>query len=251
MTTADHGAFLIQLTTLIVPTVQGIMGVPISMRIQTAVALAVAGVALFTQDTQTTTAAMTILVPDGDLLLLQQQQQLLGDALCVVAAAFYATYDLRLYRWGKRIAPRPLMTRKILVQTVIAIAAAACYSAVVGSPSSAAVLDDSSVVSLFSWDTLAATADAVASSSSPTMVALIVWSGVVVNCVVPFLQVQGQQAIGPTRSQTIYASQPLWAAVLAYFWLGETVGFKGMVGGGAFVVALFLAATAPPPPEQK
>jgi hypothetical protein len=39
MTSADHGAFLIQLTTLIVPVVQGVMGVPIPRRIQCAVVL--------------------------------------------------------------------------------------------------------------------------------------------------------------------------------------------------------------------
>ena len=68
-----------------------------------------------------------------------------------------------------------------------------------------------------------------------------------VNAIVPFLQVGGQQAIGPTRSQTIYASQPLWAAIMSFFFLGETIGLTGAVGGTAFLVALFLAATAEAP----
>ena len=68
-----------------------------------------------------------------------------------------------------------------------------------------------------------------------------------VNALVPFLQVSGQQAIGPSRAQTIYASQPLWAAVMSYVWLGETVGVLGWIGGGSFLGALFLAATAEPP----
>ena len=37
-----------------------------------------------------------------------------GDALCVLAAVFYATYDLRLFYWGKRVVPvagsEPLIT---------------------------------------------------------------------------------------------------------------------------------------------
>ena len=68
-----------------------------------------------------------------------------------------------------------------------------------------------------------------------------------VNALVPFLQVGGQQAIGPSRAQTIYASQPLWAAMMSFVWLGETVGTQGLIGGGAFLGALFLAATAKPP----
>ena len=49
-TSAGHGAFLIQLTTLFVPLAQGIMGVPIPQRIWTAIALALSGVFMFTQD---------------------------------------------------------------------------------------------------------------------------------------------------------------------------------------------------------
>jgi drug/metabolite transporter (DMT)-like permease len=73
---------------------------------------------------------------------------------------------------------------------------------------------------------------------------VILWSGIAVNAVAPFLQVGGQQAVGPTRCQTIYASQPLWAAGMSYAFLGETVGVQGMAGGLAFLAALFLAATS-------
>ena len=31
-----------------------------------------------------------------------------GDALCVLAALFYASYDLRLFHWGKKVAPLSL-----------------------------------------------------------------------------------------------------------------------------------------------
>ena len=39
----------------------------------------------------------------------------------------------------------------------------------------------------------------------------------------------------------------LWAALLAVSLLGETVGPEGVLGGAAFLLAVFLAATAPPP----
>lgn len=35
--------------------------------------------------------------------------------------------------------------------------------------------------------------------------------------------------------------------MLAVLLLGETVGTEGVLGGAAFLVAVFLAATAPPP----
>jgi drug/metabolite transporter (DMT)-like permease len=204
LTTAGHGALLIQLTTLIVPIVQGLMGVPISKRIQFSVGLALAGVVCFTQDPTGTPSAM-------------------GDELCVLAAAFYATYDLRLFEWGKKVAPRTLITSKIGTQALLSTA----------------------LLLAVGWqDTVQYL------SADPNWVVIlpvVLWSGVAVNAVAPFLQVGGQQAVGPTRCQTIYASQPLWAAGLSFVFLGETVGFQGLMGGTAFLSALFLAATAEAP----
>jgi drug/metabolite transporter (DMT)-like permease len=55
------------------------------------------------------------------------------------------------------------------------------------------------------------------------------------------------QAVGPTRAQTIFASQPLWAAMLNFAFIGEVMGAQGFVGGGAFLGALVLAATGEAP----
>ena len=57
----------------------------------------------------------------------------------------------------------------------------------------------------------------------------------------------GQQAVGPARAQILFASQPLWAAVMSYFFLGEQVCTEGMIGGCAFLSAVFLASTAETP----
>jgi drug/metabolite transporter (DMT)-like permease len=204
LTTAGHGALLIQLTTLIVPVVQGIQGVPIPRRIQFSVALALAGVVCFTQDATGSPSAY-------------------GDALCVLAAVFYATYDLRLFAWGKKVVPRRLITTKISTQAIL----------------SAALLIG------VDWQ---ASLDYLASDPNWALILpVVLWSGVAVNAVAPFLQVGGQQAVGPTRCQTIYASQPLWAALLSFFFLGEMVGMQGLLGGTAFLSALFLAATAEAP----
>jgi drug/metabolite transporter (DMT)-like permease len=209
LTTAGHGALLIQLTTLIVPVVQGIQGVPIPQRIQASIVLALAGVVCYTQDPTGTPSAT-------------------GDALCVLAAIFYATYDLRLFVWGKRVAPRNLITTKIGTQAILSIGL---------------------LVLLGSSETLHFLSQATPETWS-SLLPVVLWSGVAVNAVAPFLQVGGQQAVGPTRCQTIYASQPLWAALMSYIWLGETIGAQGMVGGSAFLVALFLAATTEPPIED-
>jgi drug/metabolite transporter (DMT)-like permease len=225
-TTADHGAFLIQLTTLIVPVVQGIMGVPIPRRIQFSVCLALAGVFMFTQDptmcaeTQSATgeAASTVA---------------LGDALCVVAAGFYATYDLRLFSWGKLVKPKDLITNKIATQAVFSLLLLFALGWTESVDFVSSVITESSSSSIL--------------EATGFLIPVILWSGVAVNAIAPFLQVGGQQAVGPTRAQTLYASQPLWASIISYVCLGETVGTQGLIGGVAFLTALGLAATAEAP----
>jgi drug/metabolite transporter (DMT)-like permease len=207
LTTAGHGAFLIQLTTLIVPVVQGLMGVPIPRRVQFSIVLALAGVFMFTQHV------------DGS----SSDTMALGDLLCVVAAGFYATYDLRLFQWGKLVKPRNLITNKIATQAVLSI----LLLLAVGQQEAKHFLSYAHISGL--------------------LVIVVLWSGVAVNAIAPFLQVGGQQAVGPTRAQTLYASQPLWASILSYIFLEETVGSQGLIGGLAFLAALFLAATAEAP----
>lgn len=207
LTSAGHGAFLIQLTTLIVPVVQGVQGVPIPPRIWTAVLVALSGLWLFTADPTATGASSQ------------------GDLACVLAACCYATYDLRLFAYGKRVTPLRLITNKVAAQAAVSLGSLA----LLGGADAAAFFRDAAPQEL-------------------AMVApLVLWSGVVVNGVAPFLQVGGQQAIGPARAQVIYASGPLWAALISFAALGERVGPQGLVGGGAFLAAVLLAATAPAP----
>jgi drug/metabolite transporter (DMT)-like permease len=208
LTTANHGAFLIQLTTLIVPVAQGLAGVPIPPRIWTAVGVALCGLLAFTADPAS-----------GGLASLD------GDLLCVLAACFYAAYDLRLFVWGKRVTALRLITNKVAAQALLSVSALALLGA---------------------GPALQFAAD-VSSTELAVVAPFVLWSGVVVNGVAPFLQVGGQQAIGPARAQVIYASGPLWAALLSLVALGETVGPQGLVGGAAFLAAVLLAATAPAP----
>ena len=207
-TSSDHGAFLIQLTTLIVPAVQGIMGVPIPKRIWAAIGLALGGVFIFTQDPN-----------QSDCTSFE------GDILCALAAIFYATYDLRLFHWGKLVPTNELITTKMVTQSLLSIG----LLAALGRQETLVFLSDSSAIDLM------------------LVGAVALWSGLAVNCIAPYLQVSGQQAVGPARAQILYASQPLWAAIMSYFLLGEAFGVEGITGAALFLSAMFLAATAENP----
>jgi drug/metabolite transporter (DMT)-like permease len=211
LTTANHGAFLIQLTTLIVPVIQGLQGEKIPKQIQAAVGLALLGVFAFTQDP--TGAA------EGAVAA---QQQSMGDLLCIACAFFYSAYDIQTFKWGKIVPRTQLVTTKIGTQALLSV----------------------SLCAGIAWtdcgDYFASNPDL-----TGTLIPVVLWSGLMVNALATFLQVGGMQAIGPTRAQTIFASQPLWSSMLAYVFLGETIGVQGAFGGSAFLFALYLAITTP------
>lgn len=213
LTTANHGAFLLQLTTLIVPILQGLRGAEvIPRRVQIAVLLALAGIFAFTQD------------PSGTSdVAIDAAQMRTGDILVLGAAIFYSLYDIQTFYWGREIPRTELVTIKVGFQAILS-----CILC--------AVVGRTDVMEYF--------------ANAPNYTVLIptvLWSGLIVNALATFLQVGGMQAVGPTRAQTIFASQPLWASIMNYFFLGETMGPQGFAGGGSFLGALFLAATSEGP----
>jgi drug/metabolite transporter (DMT)-like permease len=214
LTTANHGAFLLQLTTLIVPVLQGLRGAEvIPRRVQIAVALALAGILAFTQDPTGTSSVDAM----------DTAQMHIGDLLVLGAAVFYSFYDIQTFYWGKEIPRTELVTIKVGFQAILSC----ILCAVVGR-------DD--VLRYF--------------ANVPdyaVLVPTVLWSGLIVNALATFLQVGGMQAVGPTRAQTIFASQPLWASIMNFFFLGEVMGPQGFAGGGSFLGALFLAATSDGP----
>ena len=211
---------MLQLTTLIVPVIQGIRGERIPNQIKLAVALALAGIIAFTQDPSGAGGAV-----DGDsaAAALDAAQVQMGDTLVLGAAVFYSLYDIQTFYWGRKVPRTELVTIKIGFQAVLSVALCA----------------------------LAAREDVLDYlQSSPDwalLIPVVLWSGLIVNALATFLQVGGMQSVGPTRAQTIFASQPLWASIMNYVFIGEIMGLQGILGGGAFLGALFLAATADAP----
>lgn len=63
----------------------------------------------------------------------------------------------------------------------------------------------------------------------------------------PVQQVGAQQAVGPARAQILYATGPLWSALMSAAILGEREGGAAVAGGALFMAAVLIAATAPPP----
>jgi len=213
LTTVGHGAFLTQLSTLIVPVIQGMRGETIPNRVKVAVGVALLGVFCLTQDGSTAAKASA-----------QTAIQWQGDVSCILAALCYSIYDIQTYKWAKVIPRRELVISKILTQAVLSVALCATVSW-------------SDVSSYLQNNDLTANAS--------IFIPVVLYSGLVINGLATYLQINAMNAVGPTRAQLVFASTPLWSALLAYLFLGETIGVQGAIGGLAFLFALFLAATTP------
>ncbi len=66
----------------------------------------------------------------------------------------------------------------------------------------------------------------------------VVYLGVVATALATWLISLGQSRVSAGEAAVIYALEPVWAAIFAYFLLGEALGPRGLLGG-----ALVLAAT--------
>ena len=60
-----------------------------------------------------------------------------------------------------------------------------------------------------------------------------------------YIQARFQKDTTPTRSAIIFSIEPVIAAVIAYFALGEFIGLLGIVGGGLIVGGLLVSELSP------
>jgi hypothetical protein len=159
------------------------------------VLLALAGVVAFTQDPTGTPSAM-------------------GDALCILAAIFYATYDLQLFLGVKKVSPRQLITSKIGTQGLLL----------------AALLLTIDWQASFEW-----------LSSDPNWAVILERRGAIFA--------GGRTTSGRANSMPNHLCLSTIVGRISQLclYLGKTIGIKGAIGGTAFLSALFLAATAEAP----
>lgn len=56
-----------------------------------------------------------------------------------------------------------------------------------------------------------------------------------------FIQTKYQRYTTPTRAGIIFSLEPVWAATIAYFALGEVIGTLGVIGGGLIIGGLLIS----------
>ncbi|MEJ2667267.1 MAG: DMT family transporter [Deinococcales bacterium] len=73
----------------------------------------------------------------------------------------------------------------------------------------------------------------------------ILYLAAVATALVAVLQTYAQRVVGASLAALIFVLEPVFAAIFAFFLLGERLGAVGWAGGGLVVVAMFLSEIRP------
>jgi len=210
---ATRATFLIQLQTVMVPTLAAIFGIEkISLKTAGASAVCVLGVLILSLDKPTGGAVTS---------------SLQGDLLCLLSALFHALYVLRLgSKYAGRTSSGLLVGGKVFVQ---------CAFSWLWAISTVATKD------ITIADSLGAFA---VGDTRETLIILGVaaWMGLVASALSGWLQTNGQKVVPASETAVLFSMQPLWATAMAVTLLGETIGTKSIVGGGLIVGATVIAS---------
>jgi drug/metabolite transporter (DMT)-like permease len=69
----------------------------------------------------------------------------------------------------------------------------------------------------------------------------IVYLGVMATAMTTWTQAIAQRHVSATETAIIYALEPLFAAMFAFWWIGESLGTRGLLGGAMVIVAMVLS----------
>ena len=260
-------AFLVQLTTVMVPLLSAFSAGKISavsLKTWVACAIAFAGVVVMGADNEDSSSKGS--ESDSGAMLLDLTNSggndgnnysdkiayLLhsisgGDVLIVLAAFAYSMHVLRLGAYAPRTAPLRLAAAKAKAETVFSVSVVlllACIGLGGGGSNEFflpkfIVKSGEDVSKYFSW---LASDQNVFDLLVPSIGAIF-WTGWVTCAYTIYAQSFGQRRVNPTDANLIYATQPLFTSLFAYFILGETLGPNGYVGAAMIGTALLLVST--------
>ncbi|KAL9186874.1 hypothetical protein ACHAXT_010594 [Thalassiosira profunda] len=242
---ADRAAFLVQLTTVMVPLLSALTAGTLSaVPLQTwaACIVAFAGVVIMGADD-----AGSESIGSFDVSQLSISQ---GDFLIVLAAVAYSLHVVRLGAYAPRTTPLKLAASKATTEAILSvtlvIALAFIGTTHLTSPEFVSQTGSSvsgyfqTMSSGFREDGLAGGKD----SALGVSIGAILWTGWVTCAYTIYAQSFGQSRVNPTDSNLIYTTQPLFSSMFAYVLLGETLGVYGFAGAILIGTALWLVTVS-------
>lgn len=75
------------------------------------------------------------------------------------------------------------------------------------------------------------------------LVVSLLFNGVMASFLVSFIQISVQKYTTPVNASLIFAMEPVFASIIAYFALHETLTLQGYIGAGCMLLAIFVSDT--------
>ncbi|RIL08496.1 EamA family transporter [bacterium] len=141
-----------------------------------------------------------------------------GDAWTLVTAAAYAVYVVRLEAHALAVDTRRLTAVQLWSVAMFA-ALGVLAGRAVGGPSAVGAPP----------------------AIPPSAWAAVAYLALAATAVTTWLQAAGQRRVTAPEAALIYTLEPLWAALFAYWWLGESLGRRGLAGAALVVAAMLLS----------
>jgi drug/metabolite transporter (DMT)-like permease len=241
---SDRAGFLVQLTTVMVPFVSGVLDgnlQTITAKTWIACLLAFAGVIVMGVDGRDDIGSLSSLIGTFSE----------GDLFIVMAAFVYTLHVVRLGTYARGTTPFKLGACKATTEAILSISlilflvSVGGASTETGSTGQLVYAQEAGRDILTFFSTIS---EKIAYGAIPTSVLLpalgaTLWTGWITCAYTISAQSFGQSRLGPTEANLIYSMQPLFTALFAWCLLGETLGPAGAIGGGLILSAVYLAAS--------
>ena len=232
-TTAIRAGFLVRLSTIFVPLIDSLFiqhKLPSKLMI-TALMSSLVGVLLMV-------LSPTATVGTGGSTIIGATT-LVGDVLVALSAVFYSTHILRLGYLAPKCNPMSLATTKSLTQLIIStfiLLFSSLFHNIKNSlSSSSSVLSSIIIGQQLSMKI---------NIPSTALYHIALYTGIV-TCAFPmYAQGYGQQYIKSSYASLIYATAPVWNAIIAAVILKERLNIRGMIGAGFLIVGMISAIVA-------
>ena len=255
---ADRAAFLVQLTTVMVPLVsawvsgRGLASVPLFTWL--ACVIAFLGVIIMGMDDSGQHAQMISsehFTWDRFLSSIHVSQ---GDGFIILAALAYTMHVVRLGVYAPKTRPLTLAMSKARWEATFSVVLVVILANSANRSTMPDFIEQMGKEIIIYFKTIqefvANTGNSIESSSFQTFVAAILWTGMITSAYTIYAQSFGQRRINPVDSNLIYTTQPLFSSLFAYWVLDEQLGMSGWVGAALIGVALSLVVFSLKEDEQ-
>ncbi len=74
------------------------------------------------------------------------------------------------------------------------------------------------------------------------MVFGVIFTGVLATALAILVQTHAQRVISPSHAAVIYTTEPVFAGIFSYIFLGETLGIRGIIGATFILLGMLLVA---------